>query len=276
MLATAILVFREVLEAALVISIVMAATRGVFGRGLWVTSGAALGVAGAVVMAVFANTIAEAAEGAGQELANAAILFAAAAMLAWHMVWMARHGHGLSRQMQRLGTDVSTGSRPIAALLVVVALAVLREGSEIVLFLIGLGVDGSSASGMMIGGVLGLIGGVAVGTGLYFGLVRIPIRNLFTVTNAMILLLAAGMVSHGARYLIDIDMLPSLGGVLWDSSALISDQSVLGQALYTLIGYDARPTAMQLVFFAATAALIVLGMKAWGTRESDQTTGTER
>src|SRR3546814_9811016 len=108
--------------------------------------------------------------------------------------------------MQRLGTEVSTGSRPIAALLVVVALAVLREGSEIVLFLIGLGVDGSSASGMMAGGVLGLLGGAAVGTGLYFGLVRIPIRNFFTVTNAMILLLAAGMASHGARYLIDVDV----------------------------------------------------------------------
>src|SRR3546814_2462691 len=104
---------------------------------------------------------------------------------------------------------------------------------------------------MMAGGVLGLLGGAAVGTGLYFGLVRIPIRNFFTVTNAMILLLAAGMASHGARYLIDVDVLPSLGGVVWDSSALISDQSMLGQALYTLIGYDARPTVMQLVFFVA-------------------------
>ncbi|HKI82084.1 MAG TPA: FTR1 family protein, partial [Pseudodesulfovibrio sp.] len=92
MLPTAIIVFREVLEASLIISIVLAATKGVDKRGLWVGIGVALGILGAGVTAAFADTIANAVAGVGQELFNAAILFAAVFMLGWHNIWMQRHG----------------------------------------------------------------------------------------------------------------------------------------------------------------------------------------
>lgn len=265
MLATAILVFREVLEAALVISIVMAATRGVIGRGRWVSSGVVLGIAGAALVAIFAGRIADAVEGAGQELLNASVLLAAVTMLAWHAIWMARHGRELSAQMKTVGGDVSAGQRPITALLFVVALAVLREGSEVVLFLFGMGAGGSSALGMVSGGMLGLLAGTLVGCALYFGLLRIPMRHFFSATNWMILLLAAGMASHAAHYLIQADMIPALGNAIWDSSRLLSDRSVIGQAMHTLIGYDAQPAGMQLVFYALTAITIYTGMKLWGS-----------
>jgi high-affinity iron transporter len=92
MLATAIIVFREVLEAALVVGIVLAASRGVAGRGLWVSSGIAAGVLGAALVAACASAIATAVNGIGEELFNAAILFTAVAMLGWHNIWMNRHG----------------------------------------------------------------------------------------------------------------------------------------------------------------------------------------
>ncbi|PIV32102.1 MAG: iron permease [Lysobacterales bacterium CG02_land_8_20_14_3_00_62_12] len=261
MLATALLVFREVLEAALIISIVMAATRGIHRRGRFVSSGIALGVLGAVLVAGFASRIADAVEGTGQELLNATVLLAAVLMLAWHAIWMARHGRELSAQMQAVGAEVSTGSRPLAALLVVVALAVLREGSEIVLFLFGIGTGESSVLAMLLGGGLGLVGGIVVGFGLYFGLLRIPMRHFFSASNWMILLLAAGMASHAAHYLIQADWLPALGAAIWDSSMLLSDHSLVGQALHTLIGYDARPAGMQLIFYVSTALLIYTGMQ---------------
>lgn len=265
MLATALLVFREVLEAALIISIVMAATRGIRRRGIFVSNGIALGSLGAVIVALFASRIADAVEGTGQELLNAVVLLAAVLMLAWHAIWMARHGRELSTHMRAVGADVSAGSRPLMALLVVVALAVLREGSEIVLFLFGIGAGGSSAFGMMVGGGLGLLSGAVVGFGLYFGLLRIPMRHFFSATNWMILLLAAGMASHAAHFLIQADLLPALGTVIWDSSALLSDHSLIGQALHTLIGYDARPAGMQLIFYFTTALLIYTGMHQWST-----------
>lgn len=265
MLATAILVFREVLEAALIISIVCAATRGLVGRGRWVATGVALGVAGAVLVALGAGRIAEAAEGMGQELLNAAVLSAAVLMLAWHAVWMSRHGRELALQMKSVGAAVVAGSRPIKALMFVVALAVLREGSEVVLFLFGMGAGGSSAGAMAAGGAVGLVAGATVGVGLYYGLLGIPIRHFFTATNWMVLLLAAGLASQAARYLVQADLLPAFGQQVWDTSWLLSNQSLFGQTLHTLIGYDARPSGMQLLFYATTALLILIGMKTWGT-----------
>lgn len=268
MLATAILVFREVLEAALIISIVCAATRGLAGRGRWVSTGVVLGVLGAVLVALGAGRIAGAAEGMGQELMNATVLSAAVLMLAWHAIWMSRHGREMALQMKSVGAAVVDGSRPIKALMFVVALAVLREGSEVVLFLFGMGASGSSAASMAVGGAIGLVAGAAVGVALYFGLLGIPIRHFFSATNWMVLLLAAGLASQAAHYLIQADWLPTLGERVWDTSWLLSDQSLLGQTLRTLIGYDARPSGMQLLFYATTALLIMIGMKTWGTTQA--------
>src|SRR5207237_9421190 len=112
---------------------------------------------------------------------------------------------------------------------------------------------------------LGVAGGAAVGVALYFGLLKIPMRYFFSATNWMLLLLAAGMAGQGARFLIQADLLPALGNRLWDTSALLSEHSLFGQALHALLGYDARPSGMQLVFYVATGFLIALGMKLWGT-----------
>ena len=136
MLASAIIVFREVLEAALIVSIVMAGSKGVAGRTAWVCGGVLAGVLGAGVVAAFA------AAGAGQELFNACVLFVAVVMLGWHCVWMGRHGRDIARHMSEVSHAVAAGSRPLYALGVVVGLAVAREGSEIVLFLYGIAAGG--------------------------------------------------------------------------------------------------------------------------------------
>ena len=264
MAGIAVLVFREVLEAALVVSVVFAATRGVPGRARWIGAGIAAGVLGAVGVALSAEVIADAAAGMGQELFNASVLFAAVAMIAWHAIWMASHGKQLALQMHALGAEVSVGRRPLAALLIVVALAVLREGSEVVLFLFAQAAVGSGGLDVAGGIALGVAGGVATGLALYLGLLRIPIRHFFTATNWLLLLLAAGMASQAARFLVQANVLPSLGTRLWDSSEVLSNQSLLGQTLHALIGYDARPAGVQVVFYVVTGVLIAIGMKVWG------------
>lgn len=264
MLGIAVLVFREVLEAALVVSVVFAATRGVPGRGRWIGAGVAAGVLGSVGVALSAGVIADAAAGMGQELFNAAILFAAVIMIAWHAIWMATHGRQLALQLQALGSEVSVGHRPLTALLLVVALAVLREGSEVVLFIFAQAAGGSGWIDIVGGSALGVIAGFLTGLALYFGLLRIPVRHFFTATNWLLLLLAAGMASQAARFLVQADLLPSLGARLWDTSVVLSDRSLLGQTLHALIGYDARPAGIQVVFYVVTGALIVIGMRLWG------------
>jgi high-affinity iron transporter len=264
MLGSALIVFREVLEAALVIGIACAATRGIAMRNYWVAGGIAAGIAGACVVAGFAEAIAGWAEGMGQELFNASVLLAAVGMLGWHNVWMARHGRELAQQMSTLGQSVQSGARPLYALGAVIALAVLREGSEVVLFLYGIAAGGGSGAGMLAGGAVGLAAGGAIGIALYLGLLRIPTRHLFTVTSWMILLLAAGMASQAAGYLIQADYLPPLGDMLWDSSGLIAHDSLTGEVLRTLVGYDAQPSGMQLVFWLATLLTIGVAMKLLG------------
>jgi high-affinity iron transporter len=261
MLATLILVFREVLEAALIISIVAAATRGVPGRGGWIGAGIGLGVLGACLVALFAGAIADAMSGMGQEWFNAVVLLAAVVMIGWHVVWMARHSRELTAQMKAVGAEVSSGHRPMTALLVVVAIAVLREGSEVVLFGYGLFAGGSSVGALVLGGVLGLALGAALGFALYFGMLAIPVRHLFSTTNGLLVLLAAGMASQAAGKLVQADALPTLVDTAWDSSWLISDDSWLGSALHVLVGYTAQPSGIQLVFYAATLVLLLAGMR---------------
>ncbi len=143
MLAALIIVFREVIEAGLVIGIVLAAARGVPGRGAWVGLGVLAGIAGACLVAAFAGVIGEAFAGSGQELFNAAVLIVAVLMLAWHNIWMARHGRAIAAEVKAVGDAVASGIRPMTALAIVVGMAVLREGSEVVLFLYGIAVSGS-------------------------------------------------------------------------------------------------------------------------------------
>jgi len=247
MLGALIIVFREVIEAGLIVGIVMAATRGVAGRGRWISIGVGGGVLGAAVVAMFAGVISDAFQGAGQELFNAGVLGVAVVMLMWHNAWMARHGREIADEMRRVGTAVSEGAKPLTALAIVVGLAVLREGSEVVLFLYGIMASGTTGSALLVGGVLGIAAGAAFTALTYLGLLAIPNRYIFSVTSWLIALLAAGMAAQAVQFLNNAGLVVALDRTLWDTSWLLSEKSILGRLLHTLIGYIDRPTEMQLL-----------------------------
>ncbi|MGH8182992.1 MAG: FTR1 family iron permease [Rhodanobacteraceae bacterium] len=265
MLGIAILVFREVLEAALIVTVVAAATRGVPHRRVFIGGGIALGVLGASVVALCMGFIEGSLGGVGQEVFEAAVLLTAVVMIGWHVTWMSSHGKEMVQEMRKVTDSVKAGSSSVAVLLVVVALAVMREGSEIVLFLFGMAAGGAGKLGFLSGVPLGLAGGVAVGFALYFGLLRIPIRYFFSATNWMLVILASGLASTAAGFLIQANLLPAWGNQLWDTSWLLTNGSIVGQAVHILTGYEARPAGMQLVFWIITFVLLVTGMRlvAW-------------
>lgn len=269
MLGSAVIVFREVLEAALIIAVIMGASRGAIGRGRWVLGGVALGTLGACVVAVFAGRLSDALEGRGQELFNAAVLLAAVVMLAWHNVWMSAHGRRLAEEMRRLGHDVVIGAKPLYAMFAVTALAVLREGSETVLFLYGLAAGGSGRIALISGGALGLAAGVGLGFALYRGLLRIPLRRFFTVTGWIVLLLAAGLAASAADFLVQAGVLPALSPEVWNSSAILSQSSLLGQILHVLVGYQDRPSGIGLVFYTVTIVTVAVLMRRVGGKRPD-------
>ena len=233
--------------------------------------GIAAGVFGACLVAVFTGGLSELFGGNGQELFNACILGFAVLMLGWHNVWMARHGRELAAEMRAAGAAVAAGSKSLAALAVVVAVAVLREGSEVVLFLYGVAAaGGGSGVGMLIGGAIGLVLGALVCLLAYRGLITIPTRYLFAVTSTLITLLAAGMAAQAIAFLEQAGLLTALGQPVWDTSWILSDESILGRALHTLIGYVDQPTAMQLVAYTATLAVIAVLMKLFAVRPAPQ------
>lgn len=275
MIAALIIVFREVLEAALIIGLVLAATRGLAGSRRWVGFGILGGLLGAAIVAQFAGLIADALSGYGQEVFNASVLLLAVTMLAWHNASMAVHGRTMVREAHGVGDAVRVGRRPLYALAVVVGVAVLREGAETVLFLYGLAASEGGFATAVSGGAIGLLIGVTVGATLYYGLLRVPARHLFSVTTWMISLLAAGMAAQAMVFLNAADVVP-LGRVVWDTSGLLSQDSVAGKVLHTLIGYMDRPTPTQLIAYVATLVLIVAAtmLAKRGARHSAAKAGT--
>lgn len=255
-----IVVFREILEIALIVSVLLAATVGVPQRGRYISLGIAAGVVGSVVVALFVDAISAFADNIGQELFNATILFAATLMIGWTVVWMRRHARELTEHVKQIGKSVMEKRLPMIALSAVVFLAVLREGAEIVLFSFGFLASGVAMSDILIGSALGGLVGMGIGIGLYLGLIRIPTRYMFSVTSWLLMFVAAGMAAHAAGYLDQAGLIPAspewLTTTLWDSSWLLAKDSTLGQILHVLLGYDDSPTGAQLVCYSLTVGII--------------------
>lgn len=268
MFGSAIIVFRESLEAALLIGIIAASTRGLAHRDKWLAIGITAGVAGSLVVAWLTESMAEMAGGSGQELFKAGVLGLAVLMIGWHNIWMATHGREMANKAKNVGTEIRDGAQELSAIAIAIALTVLREGSEAALFIQGmLASTPNGSSSVLLGALLGLVAGSAIGFITYFGLLQIPLRRFFSVTGTLLLLLAAGLASQMAKFLIQADLLPSLASPLWDSSWLLSVNSRVGSALYILLGYEDKPTGMQVIFYFATLICIAVG-SSWVHRRA--------
>jgi high-affinity iron transporter len=268
-LAALIIVFREVFEAGLIVGIVLAVTGSVPHRNRWIGGGVLAGALAACVVAAFTGALSQLFAGMGQELFNAAILGIAVLMLTWHNVWMAHHGREMAGEMRAAGQAVADGTKSLLALAVVVGVAVLREGSEVALFLYGVAAsDGGSAASLAIGGIIGLALGAAVCLLTYFGLMRIPPRALFATTTILITLLAAGMAAQAVAFLERANWLTSLDTVVWDSAWLLSEASIAGRTMHTLVGYTDQPTEMQLLVYVAVLVATVMLMRLTGSQHN--------
>ena len=271
MLAALIIVCREVFEAGLIVGIVLAVTGSVPNRNHWIGGGVVVGALAACLVAAFTGALSRLFAGMGQELFNAAILGIAVMMLTWHNVWMAHHGREMAGEMRAVGQAVADGTKSLLALAVVVGVAVLREGSEVALFLYGVAASGGgSALSHALGGLMGLALGAAVCLLTYFGLMRIPPRALFSTTTILITLLAAGMAAQAVAFLERANWLGSLDTVVWDSAWLLPETSIAGRTMHTLIGYTDQPTEMQLLVYAAVLLMTFMLMRLTGSQSTDR------
>ena len=265
MLASMLVVFREVFEMAIVICVILAATKGLRTRGQWVIAGIIGGTLGASLLAILVREFSFYASGVNKNVFNAFILLVIAALLGLSIVWMKKHGRELVTNLNKMGAAIVDGKQHMVMLAVVVGLAVLREGSEIVLFLYGIiELGDNSLLSVLQGSVLGLLLGLAFGVLMYFGLLRIPVKYLFSVTSWLLTLIACGIVTNAVGKFVQAGWLPALSNPIWDSSVLLSQHSLLGRFLHTLIGYIDKPSGIQVLMYLSTFLIIAYLPKLMG------------
>ena len=170
------------------------------GSRQWIAAGVLAGVVGALLVAGFAEQLSAAMAGRGRNCSTRACS-ASRWRLGWHNVWMARHGRELARELSDVGRAVASGDKTFLALAVVVGVAVLREGSEVALFLYGILISGELGLDVVAGGIAGLGLGALVSFLTFYGLVTIPPRRLFATTSVLVTLLAGGLAAQSAAFL---------------------------------------------------------------------------
>jgi high-affinity iron transporter len=280
--ATFVVVLREGFEAALLLGIVYAylAQTGHAASRRWVTLGAALAVVASVLMGVAVTVLSGPLADVGPDVVALAVIFGAVVLLTWHGWWMGRHSRELRGALQRR-VDAAHASQQLWMVGLIAFTGVFREGAETVLFLWGLttqlqDLTGWSALG---GAAAGLLGAAALGWLVFQGGRRLSVRRFFAITSLFIMFLAAGLFSAGVGRLQGIGFLPG-GDPLWDTAWLLDDHGGVGGFLAGLVGYRARPSALEVVAYGVylgAASLIFFPRRARpGHRDVLDSTQTSR
>lgn len=261
MLQIAIVVFREVLEIALILGILISATKEINGRANWIISGLVLGILISISLAYFTDQISASLDGMGQEFFNGLILLGASFMIGWTVLWMQKHARTISGELKRLSNSVREGRKPLYALMIAVLLSVIREGTEIVLFTYSYYVSGVKIYSIISGLVVGIFCGVASGFILYFGIIKAFGKYFFAITSWLLIFFASGISASGIGFWINGDIIPALGNPAIDLSSFIAQESLMGKFLNIFFGYIDKPAGMQILIYFLTLITLSVGLK---------------
>ncbi len=258
--AAFIIALREGIEAALIVSILLAYLTQLGRRDrahlVWWGTGLAVAVSATAGTAIF--VLAAEFEGTAEQLFEGLVTLTAVGVLTWMIFWMRRQGARLRSELhQKVDTALVAGGLALAT---IAFTAVLREGVETALFLYaaarGTAVASAGVGGQMLGAVLGLVLAVVLGWLLYRGGIRMDLRSFFRVTGAILIVVAAGLFAYGVHELQEAGWLPMLAGTAFDISARLPDDAGVGAVLRGLVGYNADPTVLEVLAWAAYLAVV--------------------
>jgi high-affinity iron transporter len=221
-----------------------------------------LGAVSASVFALFVNSISLSFGGLGDEILGASIVLLTAFLISWTVVWMQGYSHKIREDLSKLSNKIKAGAASKLMLVIVVSVTILREGAEIILFVYSISsVENITGNNYLLGLAIGAISGLAIGIIIYKGLMRYTGQYVFLVSTIWLTLIAAGLAAEAAGILTSSGIIEIYNDQLWNSSWLVSDQSAMGKILKVIIGYDARPNGLQLIFYVSTIMLTVVMMK---------------
>lgn len=266
MVANVLIGLREGLEASLVVGILLAylvrTGRRDLVPALW--SGVATAVAVSLVAGAALTFGPKGLTFEAQEIIGGSLSLVAAGLLTWMTLWMARTARHMKSDLEgRLGAALGAGPR---AVYVVALLAVGREGLETALFLWAGAQASSSLTGPLVGALLGIAVAVVLGWAVYRGAVRLDLRRFFSWTGMLLVVVAAGVVAYGVHDLQEAGVLPGLGAVAYDISALIPPSSWVGTVLAGMFTFSPAPTWAQVVAWTGYLAVVgtVYVRQVWG------------
>lgn len=249
-MGAALLTTREGLEASLIVGIVLAYlaktdNRDRF-RTIWAGTAAALLVSIITGAGLF-FTVGEL-EGRSELLFEGAAMLSAVAVLTWMIFWMRKQAKNIKGELEaRVASAIAAGSA--VGLASVVFFAVLREGWETALFLFAIS-ESSSPVSTSIGAAVGLVISVSLGIALYMGSRRLNLRQFFTVTGVLLIVFAAGLLAHAIHELQEAALLPGTIEHVWNTNAIVSEDSSAGKFLKTLFGYNGDPSLLEVLAWA--------------------------
>ncbi len=254
MVETLLIAWRESLEAALIVGILLTYLSRTGQRAgivyVWLGTGAA--VLAALACGFASNGAASRLDPDTQELLQAGVLFLAVGVLTWMVVWMHRRAGDLGGELRRKA-DAALATGRLLGLATIAFVAVFREGVETVLFLWGVLVQRAdlSAASFAVAGLAGVA--LAMGTAWIFfrGFHRMNLRLFFQVTGVLLLFVAAGLASSGVNKLIGLGYVSPIVPQVWNSSWLVRDDSPLGAVLGALVGYRSRPSLLEVLVYVA-------------------------
>lgn len=259
--AAFVIALREGIEAALIVSIILAYLKqlGRADRSHLVWWGTGLAVALSAILGTVIFTVDAEFEGTAEQVFEGLVTLTAVGVLTWMIFWMRRQGARIKSELQeKVDTALVVGGVALAAL---AFFAVLREGVETALFLFaaaeGTAVQGGGVGAQLIGAALGLLLAVVLGTLLYRGGIRMNLRSFFKVTGVILIVVAAGLFAFSVHELQEAGWFPFLEAHAFDVSATLPDDEGIGAVLRGLVGYNADPGVLEVVAWAAY--LVVVG-----------------
>jgi high-affinity iron transporter len=275
MIPAILLAFREGLEAALILGIVVGVLNkmGQSSRTRAVWLGAGLAGALSVIGGIAFYSLGVAFEGAAEEIFEGFAMLLAAGVLTWMIFWMARQGGNVKAELEQDVREASSGNsdRPLFAL---AFLAVLREGIELALFLTAASFT-TTATVTLIGGIVGLLLAALAGWLLFATTARLNLRVFFRVTSFLLILFAAGLVAHGVHEFNEVGWVPGVIEHVWDTNSVLDENSGMGEILKALLGYNGNPSLTEVTAYLSYWAVILLalwrGQKQQGRLPAGQT-----
>lgn len=252
---------REGVEAALILAIVLAylvrTGNGDRAGVVWLGSGLAVLVSVAAGLAIFATV--GTLEAPFEQAFEGAAMLLAAAVVTWMLFWMRRQSAAIKGELEaRL--DRTLGEGTLLGLALLAFTAVIREGIETALFLVGTATSTeASAVIVVVGAVVGLSAAAFIGWVIYSGSRRINLRAFFRWTGIGLIFIAAGLLSHAVHEFIEIGLVPFGAQTAFDISAVLSHEEGVGQFLRAIFGYTSRPEWTTLIVHLGYL-VVVLGL----------------